>query len=187
MNELTNAYNCLEKGGIILYPTDTIWGIGCKTTDAQAIQKIYALKQRPDHKAFIVLVDTIERLLWHVPDLSDELKTLLTTTSRPTSVIYSNPQNLPQNILAEDGSIAIRIVQQNFCQELIKKIDVPLISTSANISGESNARFFKDISPVIKTGVDYVVDATLFPDAENPQSSQILKLSDTGELIVLRK
>ncbi len=180
------AFECLENKGTILYPTDTIWGIGCKTNEPSAIANIYALKNRPDTKSFIILVDTLERLQYHVPHLSESVKNLIAATERPTSIVYYDALHLPQNLLAEDGSIAIRLVKQEFCQSLIDKMNAPLVSTSANVSGEPSANYFKDISPVIKDGVDYIVNPDLFPDQENPQASQILRLEKNGDVTVLR-
>lgn len=157
-NDITECLKVLKDGGLILYPTDTVWGIGCDATNEKAVEKIYQLKKRPDHKAMIVLVATEQDVLQHVaaPDLS--VFDYLQKSSKPTTVIYEGAIGLADNLVAEDGSIAIRICNEIFCRSLIKRFRKPIVSTSANISGQPVAQTFTDISDDIKRGVDYVVN-----------------------------
>lgn len=147
----------LRSGGLILYPTDTIWGIGCDATDPAAVEKIFALKKRPDEKAMIVLVADERDVLQYVasPDLS--LFDHLQQRSKPTTVIYENAIGLADNLVAKDGSIAIRICNETFCKHLLKRFRKPIVSTSANISGQPSAKLFAEITEEIKNGVDYIV------------------------------
>jgi len=156
-NDISNCLDVLKKGGLILYPTDTIWGIGCDATNAKAVERIYQLKKRPDEKAMIVLVADEKKVLHHVasPDLHvfDHLKQI----SKPTTVIYENAIGFADNLVNKDGTIAIRICNEIFCRQLIKRFRKPLVSTSANISGQPFPRNFSEISDEIKNGVDYIV------------------------------
>lgn len=155
--DIEQCLKVLKEGGIILYPTDTVWGIGCDATNEKAVEKIYQLKNRPDNKAMIVLVATEQDILKHVaaPDL--ELFDYLEKTGKPTTVIYEGAIGLADNLVAADGSIAIRICNETFCRHLIKRFRKPIVSTSANISGEPVAKTFAEIQDEIKQGVDYVV------------------------------
>ena len=156
-NDISNCLDVLKKGGLILYPTDTIWGIGCDATNAKAVERIYQLKKRPDEKAMIVLVADEKEVLHHVasPDLAvfDYLK----KATKPTTVIYENAIGFADNLVNKDGTIAIRICNEIFCRQLIKRFRKPLVSTSANISGQPFPRNFSEISDEIKNGVDYIV------------------------------
>lgn len=147
----------LKSGGLILYPTDTIWGIGCDATNAAAVEKVYTLKQRPDEKALIVLVADERDILQYVasPDLS--LFDYLDKQAKPTTVIYEGAIGFADNLTANDGSIAIRICKEDFCRHLVKRFRKPIVSTSANISGQPSPKIFADISEEIKAGVDYIV------------------------------
>ncbi len=156
-NDIEHCLDVLKNGGTILYPTDTIWGIGCDATNAAAVEKLYALKKRSDEKAMIVLVADEKDVLQYVasPDLS--LFDYLQEQSKPTTVIYEGAIGLADNLLAADGSIAIRICQEVFCKHLIRRFRKPLVSTSANISGHPSPKIFSDIQPDIVDKVDYVV------------------------------
>jgi len=156
-NDILNCLGILKNGGTILYPTDTIWGIGCDATNANAVGKIYALKKRPDEKSMIVLVADKREILRYVaqPDLL--VFDYLQTVQKPTTVIYDGAIGLADNLVNKDGSIAIRICRDDFCRHLIKRFGRPLVSTSANISGQPIANTFADINPKIKAGVDYIV------------------------------
>ena len=183
--EVEKALAVLRKGGIILYPTDTVWGIGCDATNKEAVQKIYSLKKRDDSKSMIVLVAEERDVLKYVaaPDLS--LFDFLQQQSRPTTVIFDGAIGFAENLVAEDGSIAIRIVQDKFCRHLVKRLGKPIVSTSANISGQPTPQTFHKISEEIKTGVDHVVQWR--QDDDTPaQPSQIIKWKD-GEVVYLRK
>jgi L-threonylcarbamoyladenylate synthase len=156
-NDIEQCLTVLKSGGTILYPTDTIWGIGCDATDANAVEKIVALKQRPDYKSFVVLVADEKEVLQYAasPDLA--VFDYLQQTTKPTTVIYEHALGLADNAIAADGSIAIRICKDEFCRHLIKRLRKPLVSTSANISGDASPANFSEISVEIINGVDYVV------------------------------
>lgn len=155
--EVESALEALHRGEIILYPTDTIWGIGCDATNSEAIRKIYRIKERPDSKSLIVLVAEERDILQHVaaPDL--QVFDFIEEQPGPTTVIFDGAIGLPDNLVAADGSIAIRMVQDEFCRHLIKRLRRPIVSTSANISGEPAPTTFGDITPSIKAAVDHVV------------------------------
>jgi L-threonylcarbamoyladenylate synthase len=157
VDDVEKAVKILQKGGIILYPTDTIWGIGCDATNAAGVEKIIALKQRPEHKSFVVLVASEKDILHYTaaPDLA--VFDYLQTVSKPTTVIYEHALGIAENVCADDGSVAIRICKDEFCRHLIKRFRKPIVSTSANISGEPSPRNFPEISNIIKQGVDYIV------------------------------
>lgn len=164
--DVENSLSVLQAGGLILYPTDTIWGIGCDATNATAVRRIYELKKRPESKSMIVLLADQRDLLQYVasPDLA--VFDFLDAATKPTTVIYDDAIGLADNLISQDGTIAIRIVQETFCKHLIKRFRKPVVSTSANISNEPAPRTFADIPEVIKQQVDYVVqyrqqDATI--------------------------
>ncbi len=164
--DVENSLSVLQAGGLILYPTDTIWGIGCDATNATAVRRIYELKKRPESKSMIVLLADQRDLLQYVasPDLA--IFDFLDAATKPTTVIYDDAIGLADNLISQDGTIAIRIVQETFCKHLIKRFRKPVVSTSANISNEPAPRNFADIPEVIKQQVDYVVqyrqqDATI--------------------------
>jgi L-threonylcarbamoyladenylate synthase len=174
----------LKNGGLILYPTDTVWGIGCDATNADAVQKIYDLKQRPDEKAMIVLVAEERDVLQYVasPDLA--VFDYLQHTSKPTTVIYEGAIGLADNLTGTDGSIAIRICNEQFCKHLIKRFRKPIVSTSANISGQPTAKLFADIEFEIKKRVDYVV-AYRQDDNSIAAPSSVIKW-DNGTVVIIR-
>ena len=173
-SEVENALVVLRSGGIILYPTDTVWGLGCDATNKEAVQKIYALKKREDNKTMIVLVGDERQLMQYVaaPDLS--VFDFIQQQTRPTTIIYEGALGLADNLVASDGSIAIRIVQDDFCRHLIKRLRKPIVSTSANISGAITPKTFSEISEEIKTGADHVVKWRQ-DDEQTSQPSQILR------------
>lgn len=156
-NDIEQCLQVLQNGGLILYPTDTVWGIGCDATNEKAVEKVYKLKRRPDEKAMIVLVADERDVLQYVasPDLA--VFDYLQEAKKPTTVIYEDAIGLADNLVGKDGSIAIRICNEQFCKHLIKRFRKPIVSTSANISGEPAAKIFADINEQIKSGVDYVV------------------------------
>ncbi|MBL0154998.1 MAG: threonylcarbamoyl-AMP synthase [Chitinophagaceae bacterium] len=184
-HDIESCLDVLRKGGIILYPTDTIWGIGCDATNEDAVNRIYSLKQRPDHKAMIVLVADERDVLQHVaaPDL--QLFDYLEEAAKPTTVIYAGAIGLADNLVAEDGSIAIRICKDEFCKHLVKRLRKPIVSTSANISGEKPPAFFDEISEAIKSGVDYIPQHRR-DDKTPAQPSSIIRWGDNGELTIIR-
>ena len=185
-NEVEAALNVLRSGDVILYPTDTIWGLGCDATNEEAIRKIYRIKQRDDSKSLIILVAEERDILQYVaaPDLA--VFDFIAAQSRSTTIIFETAINLPDNLVAEDGSIAIRIVQDEFCRHLIKRLRRPVVSTSANISGQASPRFFDEISEEIKSAVDHIVQWRQ-EDKTPSQPSQIIKWKGNGTYDVIRK
>jgi len=188
MNFETDILNCLkvlQEGGIILYPTDTIWGIGCDATNEKAVEKIYRLKKRPDEKTMIVLVADEKQLLQHVanPDLAvfDWLK----KSAKPTTVIYEGPIGMAENLVAEDGTIAMRICHDGFCKQLIKRLRKPIVSTSANISGQRSPNNFVEIGEEIKKAVDYTVQWRQ-DDISIAGPSSIVKWNKDGSVTLIR-
>ncbi|MET0462759.1 MAG: L-threonylcarbamoyladenylate synthase [Chitinophagaceae bacterium] len=155
--DIDQCLKTLSDGGLILYPTDTIWGIGCDATNSEAVKKVYALKQRADEKALIVLLSDERDVLQYVAGADLSVFDYLQQTSKPTTVIYEGAIGLADNLIGGDGSIAIRLCRDPFCRHLLKRFRKPIVSTSANISGQSSAPFFKQVSAEIKSGVDYVV------------------------------
>ena len=183
-NDIIKCLEVLKAGGSILYPTDTVWGIGCDATNKEAIEKIYRLKKRSDEKAMIVLVAGERDIMQYVaaPDLS--LFHYLETTSKPTTVIYDGALGFADNLVGKDGSIAIRICKDEFCRHLLKRFRKPIVSTSANISGMPFPKMFMDISGEIKHGVDYIVQHRQHEET-SAEPSSLIKW-DNGEIIVLR-
>lgn len=174
----------LESGKNMLYPTDTVWGLGCDATNAKAVAEIYKIKKRTESKSLVILVDSFEMLADFVEAIPASVRTYLAQSDKPTSVIYSKAKNLADNVIAEDGSVAIRIVQHPEIADLIKSFGKPIVSTSANISGEPTPKNFEDISKAIKTSVDYILH--LPSDRGGQTSSRIVKLTDTGEFEIIR-
>jgi L-threonylcarbamoyladenylate synthase len=183
--EVQNSLQVLRNGGIILYPTDTVWGIGCDATNEEAVQKIYALKKRSDSKSMIVLVAEERDILQYVaaPDLS--VFNFLQQQLRPTTVIFEGAIGFAENLIAGDGSIAIRIVRDKFCRHLVKRLGKPVVSTSANISGQPTPQTFREIGEEIKAGVDHIVQWRQDDNAP-AQPSQIIKW-ENGAAVYLRK
>jgi len=173
----------LSQGKIILYPTDTVWGIGCDATNSVAISKVYQLKKREESKSLIVLVSSLHMLKNYVK-VSIKVKEILKNSTKPTTIIYQNPKGFPKNAIAKDNTIAIRIVQDDFCRKLIKRFGKPIISTSANISGNPTPKSFKKIDTAILDNVDYIVDLHQHKVAN--KSSTILKVID-DKIVILRK
>lgn len=183
--DLKMALDCLKKGGIILYPTDTIWGLGCDATNSEAVKRIYQLKKREDSKSMLALVNneaTIERYVNDIPDIAWELWKVAVN---PLTIIFDNAKGVAPELLAEDNSLGLRITNERFSKELCKLLGSPLVSTSANISGEKSPAFFKEISEEIKKGVDYIVKYR--QEDEIPHSpSNIIKLSREGIIQIIR-
>jgi len=182
--EIQNSLKVLEKEQILLYPTDTVWGIGCDATSEEAVSKIYDIKQRSESKSLIILVDDLEMLKQYVDGISQKVIDLLQSSNKPTTIIYNKPKNLAKNVIANDNTVAIRIVQNDFCKQLISIFGKPIVSTSANISGSETPKSFKEIELPILDSVDYVVDLQRNEVCE--KSSTILKLGEKGEIIILR-
>lgn len=184
-NELKKVVEIIEEGKIILYPTDTIWGIGCDATNANAIKRIYELKRREEKKSLIILVNDVEMIKDYVNHPSEKLLLYLSQQNRPTTCIFQNAVHLPGILVNEDGTIAIRIVNDPFCKMLIAKLNKPLVSTSANISGETFPANFLAVSDDIKNGVDYIVQHRQ-DDLSKSDPSSIIKLSESGEIEKIR-
>ncbi|TYB80258.1 threonylcarbamoyl-AMP synthase [Bizionia gelidisalsuginis] len=183
--EIYKVYEILKSGGIILYPTDTVWGIGCDATNAEAVEKIYKLKQRTEKKAMICLVHNYGLLEKHVDNVPNVAYDILDLSVTPTTVIYDNPAGVAENLIAEDNTLAIRVVKHEFCEKLIRKLGKPLVSTSANISGDPTPKSFKEISEVILKGVDYIVNSQ--SETKNTKPSSIFKLSTSGSIKIIRE
>lgn len=175
----------LKNGGTILYPTDTIWGIGCDATNIEAINKIFDIKKRDKNKSMIILVESEKRLqdLVDVPEMAWEIIDL---SEKPVTLVYENPKNLPKEILAEDGSIGIRLVKDDFCKKLISKLNKPLVSTSANFSGEKSPLQFSDISQKIIDSVDFAVEENREKISKYSGSS-VIKIWSDNRIKVLRE
>jgi len=183
--EIENAYNTIKAGGIILYPTDTIWGIGCDPKNDEALAKIDALKNRTTEKHFIVLVES-ERLLSRYAKVIPEVcYDLIDFANKPLTIIYPQGQYVSNRVLGEDKSIGIRVVKDEFCSKLIQKLKSGLISTSANKSGDKSPVSFDNISDDIKNGVDYIVKLPL--QQKNAKPSQIIKISENSEVTIIRQ
>lgn len=183
--DLKKACEVLHAGGIILYPTDTIWGIGCDATNREAVQKVYELKQRVDNKAMIVLLDSTAKLGVYVDEIPDIAWDLLDVSDKPLTLIYPQGKNLAANLLADDGSIGIRVTNEEFSRRLCERFRKPLVSTSANVGGKPSPANFSEISNVIKKGVDYVVQYRQ-DDMRQAHASSILKLGCGGLFQLIR-
>ena len=183
--DIQNCLNTLRKGGIILYPTDTVWGIGCDASNPQAIQKIYDLKGRTFSKALITLVGSevmLERTVLNMPEIAWDL---IESANRPLTLIYDEVKGVAPNAIAEDGSCGIRLAKDTFCQQLIQRLGKPIISTSANVSGEETPKDFRSISDTILKGVDFVVNYRQ-NEVTSQKSSNIIKLKNNGEIKIIR-
>ena len=184
-NDITHSLATLRSGGLILYPTDTIWGIGCDATDPPAVAKVYALKQRAAAKSLIILIADKRDLLKYTSQPDLRIFDFLDSVKKPTTVIYEGAIGLAPNLVNDDGTIAIRLVEDDFCRHLIKRFRKPLVSTSANISGEPAPAFYSDIDPRIKTGVDYIVEHRR--DHRTPREpSAIIKWNPDGTPTIIR-
>ena len=184
--DIKKAVEVLRKGGVILYPTDTVWGIGCDATNAEAVAKVYRIKQRDDSKALICLVDSDARLQRYVRQVPAVAWELLECADTPLTVILDGAVNLAENLVAEDGSIGMRITQEAFSKELCYRFQKPIVSTSANISGEPTAQNYGDIAPEIIEAVDYVCFARR-QEHKTHKASSIVKLGVNGEVKIIRK
>ena len=184
--DIKRAVEVMRQGGVILYPTDTVWGIGCDATNAEAVKKVYAIKQRDDSKALICLVDSDARLQRYVRNVPDVAWQLIDCCDRPTTLILDGAVNLAPNLIADDGSIGIRITQEPFSKELCYRFQKAIVSTSANISGEPAAQNYRDIDPRIIEAVDYVCWSRRQEHQPHTPSS-IIKLGRGGEVTIIRK
>ena len=184
--DIKNAVEVMRKGGVILYPTDTVWGIGCDATNEEAVAKVYKIKQRDDSKALICLVDSDARLQRYVRNVPNVAWDIFDLATKPTTIILDGAVNLAPNLIAEDGSIAMRITQEEFSKELCYRFQKAIVSTSANISGQPAAQNFQDIAPELLEAVDYVCYSRRQEKKPHTPSS-IIKLTENGEVTVIRK
>lgn len=184
--DIRKAVEVLRAGGTILYPTDTIWGIGCDATNVEAVKKVFTIKQREDSKALICLVDSAGRLQRYVRNVPDVAWDIIDLALKPTTVILNGAVNLASNLLAEDGSVGLRVTQEVFSQQLCYRFQKAIVSTSANISGQPAPQTFADIDPAIIKAVDYVCESRQ-RDTHRHEPSSIIKLGPSGEVTVIRK
>lgn len=184
--EIARTTACLQKGGTILYPTDTIWGLGCDATNRKAVRALKKIKKRADRKSFIVLVENEDMLREYVSDIPDVAWELLKSIDTPLTIVYPKAKNLAKSVISEDGSIGIRIPKDLFVQELLKAFGKPLVSTSANFSGDPSPTTFRDIHPDLLDAVDYAVEYNR-SRLEVMKPSTIIRLSGEGDYEVLRK
>jgi len=182
--EIKKSLEVLKNGGIILYPTDTVWGIGCDATNTNAVERIYKLKKRVETKAMICLVADDRMLIKYVKEIPSAALDIIHITDVPTTIIYDEPRNLAKNLISDDNTIAIRIPDDEFCYQLLRRINGALVSTSANISGQPTPKSYQEIPDDILKGVDYVVNLHREKKTENPSS--IIKLSNNGVVKIIR-
>jgi len=185
-DEIINALEILQRGGLILYPTDTIWGIGCDATNEKAVAKIYEIKKRIDSKSMLVLIDNENRIRQYVTSVPEIAWDLLDVSDTPMTIIYPDAKNLAENLISEDNSIGIRVTSEEFSQNLIKRFKRPIVSTSANYSGESTPSTFSEISEKIKKEVDYIVNWKRKDTSKNKPSS-IIKIGVDSQIKIIRK
>jgi L-threonylcarbamoyladenylate synthase len=178
---------CLEvlrRGGLILYPTDTVWGIGCDATNADAVHKVYTLKNRPDSKALICLVSDVAMLERYIAEIPSPAYDIIALADKPTTIVYDNPTGVAENLVAPDNTLAIRVARDRFCRDLIRRFRKPLVSTSANIAGKPTPATFKEIDSAILKGVDYTVPLQGHEKRSTP--SAIIRLGTDGSVKVIR-
>lgn len=186
MNQIIQqTIDVLRKGGTILYPTDTIWGIGCDATNQKAVDKVYQIKNRELQKSFIILVSSVEMLADYVNEIPTIAFDIIDSVSEPLTIIYPHAKNLSKNVIAQDGSIAIRIVKECFCHNLIKEFNKPLVSTSANLAGEPSPVTFSTISEIIQESVDFIVPIEN-KQIKQTKPSKIIKLGGNTEFEIIR-
>lgn len=186
-SDIQEAVKVLQKGGLILYPTDTIWGIGCDATNSEAVRKVFALKRRADSKALITLVDSIDALSRVVDTVPEVAAQLIEVSDRPVTIVYDHGSGVANELLAEDGSLAVRVTSESFSNKLCRSFKRPLVSTSANISGFPSPKVYAEISNEILEGVDYVCTSRRAERENAAKPSLIIKISDNGVFKVLRQ
>jgi L-threonylcarbamoyladenylate synthase len=183
---IKKALEVLQNGGVILYPTDTIWGIGCDATNEEAVKRVYDIKKRADSKSMLVLMENVNLLERYMQEVPEIAYSLIEVSDKPMTIIYPAAKNLAPNLLAEDGSVGIRITSERFTQQLIQRFRKPIVSTSANISGEPSPAIFAEVSEEIKNAVDYVVGYRQ-DDVTPARPSSIIKLGVGGEIKIIRE
>lgn len=184
-NDIKKALDTLRNGGIILYPTDTIWGLGCDASNKEAVQKIYNIKKREDSKSMLILANSPNMVQFYVNEIPDVAWNIMEETDKPITIIFDEAKNIANNLIAEDGSIGIRVTNEEFTKKLIERFRMPIVSTSANISGENAPTIFDEISDEIKQQVDYVVEYRQ-DDLKKNTSSSIIKIKNNGEFTIIR-
>ncbi len=185
--DIKNSLEVLKTGGVILYPTETIWGLGCDPTNEKAIERVYSIKKRVDSKSLLLLVDHEGRIPSYVDQVPDIAWDLLDAADQPLTLIYPGAKHLSGKLIADDGSVGIRVTTDDFCQQLISRFRKPIVSTSANISGQNAPVCFMDIDEEIKTQVDYVVEWRQNEKPRNAKASSIIKLGSGGQVQIIRK
>ncbi len=184
-NDIKHCIEAISDGGTILYPTDTVWGLGCDALNEAAVDKIFAIKQRPREKSLIILLAEPRDVIRYVATPHPDIIAIIEGFERPTTVIYENALGFPANVVSADGSIAIRVTTDPFCKALIKRLRKPIVSTSANISGEPTPAIFRMVSSAIVSGVDYAVQYRR-EDEVIRSPSRLVRMGNDGELIVIR-
>ena len=185
LDDIKEALNTLHRGGVILYPTDTIWGLGCDATNPDAVKRIYDIKRRTDAKALISLVDSETKVHAYVKEVPEVAWDVMELSERPITIIFDGARNLAPNLLASDGSAALRITKEAFSRELCMRFKKAIVSTSANISGEPSPQTFAEISDEIKASVDYICTSRQ-DETTSPPASSIIKLGVGGEITIIR-
>ena len=186
IEDIKKACQVMREGGVILYPTDTIWGIGCDATNEDAVRRVYEIKQRSDSKAMLVLVDSSVKVDFYVRDVPEVAWDLIDLADKPLTIIYSGARNLAANLLAEDGSVGIRVTNEDFSKRLCQQFRKAIVSTSANISGQPSPKNFSEISEEVKSAVDYIVGYRQ-EEMSNPKPSSIIKLDKGGVIKIIRE
>lgn len=186
IEDIKKACQVIREGGVILYPTDTIWGIGCDATNEDAVRRVYEIKQRQDSKAMLVLVDSSVKVDFYVRDVPEVAWDLIDLADKPLTIIYSGARNLAVNLLAEDGSVGIRVTNEDFSKRLCQQFRKAIVSTSANISGQPSPKNFSEISEEVKSAVDYIVGYRQ-EEMSNPKPSSIIKLDKGGVIKIIRE
>lgn len=184
--DIKKACQVMMEGGVILYPTDTIWGIGCDATNEEAVKRVYEIKQRSDSKAMLVLIDSPAKLNYYVKDVPNVAWDLIDVADKPLTIIYSGARNLAPNLLAEDGSVGIRVTGEEFSKRLCQQFRKAIVSTSANVSGQPSPQNFSEISEDIKAAVDYIVDYRR-EETTQAKPSSIIKLDKGGVIKIIRQ
>lgn len=185
-DEIKKAVEVLQTGGVILYPTDTVWGLGCDATNEEAVRRIYEIKKRTDAKAMLVLIDSTAKLLSYVSEIPDIAWDLIELSEKPITIIYPQAKNLAPNLIADDHSVGIRVTSEFFSKSICERLRKPVVSSSANISGMSTPQNFSQISDEIKNAVDYVVDYRR-DETDLPGPSSIIKLEKGNIFKIIRK
>ncbi|GHT06715.1 threonylcarbamoyl-AMP synthase [Bacteroidia bacterium] len=183
--DIKRAIEVLRGGGVILYPTDTVWGIGCDASNAAAVRRVYEIKQRADSKSMIVLIDSTAKLGYYVDELPDIALDLIDVSDKPLTIIYSGARNVAPSLIAADGTLGIRVTQEAFSQQLCRRLRSPLVSTSANISGQPTPANFSEISETIKKSVDFIVRHRQ-SDMQKAHPSSIIQLGGGGLIKIIR-